>query len=177
MATEKFIPAVYVGSRMSYGVKFLKYKIQPLYTESNLTISDNTFGVTPLPLPTKRIIAYREIDVEKWLKYDERKRRQKKLSGKSAAIYGIVNPIDNKLFYIGSTKTQLKVRLWHHIRYMRINQGKAKILKAILQENLTPVMIRLCKCPAEFQFIEERRWIEGAKKAGIKLTNIQCYHA
>lgn len=157
MATErgrKIYSLPQLLGRYNWG-RLYKVAFYPEYSESHLTIHDNPFGICPTPLqPDIRFQKW--FDVDYYKKSDYQRRKWQRLSGSTASIYVLFK--GNTPFYIGSTKHDINKRLRQHRKW-----GSQTLL--------------LCACPVEFQFEEERRWIQGAKKAGFKLTNIKCYHA
>lgn len=101
-------------------------------------------------------------------------------------IYILRNPIDNSVFYVGKTKSQLPHRLKAHIYnsniiidrpYQRINQAKGEVIRNIISMGFSPqielvetitVVTELEGINAEYK---EIFWIEYYLKQDQPLTN------
>ena len=94
-------------------------------------------------------------------------------------IYGLIDPIDNSLFYIGYTNNKTR-RLNEHIKYKNQNILKDRIINKLLKNNLKPQLIEIDSTPLIFD--EENKiyehekleimWIERAKNYGHSLVNM-----
>ena len=81
-------------------------------------------------------------------------------------IYGLVDPRDNKIRYVGKTKRQLNKRLYEHIFNKRtIRTYKSNWITALKKENLNPLIIELEIC-------DENNWIEREQYWINKLDNL-----
>jgi transposase len=81
-------------------------------------------------------------------------------------IYGLVDPISNKLFYIGKTKNLDKRNKWNKFVMKKISSFHyigLDVKKTILEE-------LLCTCNNDW-VIAERKWIKYYKQKGFKLYN------
>lgn len=105
--------------------------------------------------PTKQIAIKRAvIQLNKW-------RKEKSLPRK-AMIYVLINPFNNKVFYVGSTKITLEQTLARHMstRGERgVNAAKRAVIKKIVNRGRKPIIKCVQKCDATTQFRHERRWI------------------
>lgn len=54
-------------------------------------------------------------------------------------VYGLINPIDNTLFYIGCTKELIYFRVYNHFLEAK-NTSKKKILHELLDVDLFPIV-------------------------------------
>jgi hypothetical protein len=78
----------------------------------------------------------------------------------TAIIYALVNPIDDSIFYVGSTRGSLAAALRRHIRpNTRIfNRDKAKVISAIQKKGKQPLIAELQRCLVSLQFEIEKTW-------------------
>jgi hypothetical protein len=75
-------------------------------------------------------------------------------------IYGLVDPIDNKIRYVGKTRNTLSYRLEQHYRGSQENKTpKMKWINNLKEENLKPLIIELEKCDENNWIERERYWI------------------
>lgn len=147
----------------------VEYELPPLYDDSCVSFAENNFGIIREPLP-KRIHFNRVFDIQKFKENGGAYRvKNRVISGERSSVYAIINPLDGLVFYIGSTRRNITTRLWHHIIYGS-NSKVREIMRKIHNAKQNPLIVELCKCPTEFQFDEERRWILGAKRI-YKLAN------
>jgi len=97
---------------------------------------------------------------------------------KKVYVYGLINPINNSLFYIGLTNN-LKRRLSEHVR-LKYNPNKDKIIEDIISKGYKPDIIELDstdiiwnKSKNKFKHdLLEKEWIKRAKTCGNMLTNM-----
>lgn len=79
-------------------------------------------------------------------------------------IYSLINPENQKVFYVGRTSTSLKVRLFNHIRDGRKAKGKkGAYISAILEKGLLPSINEIVFLinPTEKEIHEtEQAWID-----------------
>jgi hypothetical protein len=84
-------------------------------------------------------------------------------------IYGLVDPRDNNIRYIGKTKRQLNKRLYEHISNKRtIRTYKSNWITALKKENLKPLIIELEVCNENNWVEKEQYWINKTNN----LTNL-----
>lgn len=93
-------------------------------------------------------------------------------------IYTLTNPIDGKIFYVGRTVVDLKIRLSIHIYEMPLyKSNKNDILKTITSLGLFPLIdeIETIQCKNELDEILvnnfEEYWINQLKSWGFDLCN------
>lgn len=89
------------------------------------------------------------------------------------SIYGLINPIDNTLFYIGQTKS-IKRRINEHIKcYRSKNPYKDGVIKKIKKNGLLPelIIIDIASNITSANKLEIE-YITKAKLIGHKLTNL-----
>jgi hypothetical protein len=70
---------------------------------------------------------------------------------KSINIYCLIDPRNNKPFYVGATESNIKHRLSNHISEVKTYSkdywsDKIKLIKEIMQDNKRPVVMLLCVC-------------------------------
>jgi hypothetical protein len=88
-------------------------------------------------------------------------------------VYGLLNPITNKYFYVGVT-SDLKSRLNGHMSSTDKNRRKAAVIQDILKNSQRPIIIPLQTVTDEdFIYISkiELHWIHKLLKEGHPLTN------
>jgi len=89
----------------------------------------------------------------------------------SYVIYALTNPIDNNIFYIGSTKN-INNRYKQHLKCL-CNLEKAIIIKNLMKNNIMPNCIILEGFEDEkLSRLVEKSYIKFYKKINEKLTNI-----
>lgn len=78
-------------------------------------------------------------------------------------IYGLVDPRDKRVRYVGKTVTSLMVRLGGHVsaaKKRRENNPKAKWIRSLLTVGLKPEMRVLCESDNEAEcYLAEQRWM------------------
>lgn len=82
---------------------------------------------------------------------------------KTAKIYGLVDPRDGEIRYVGRTKQKLYMRRQQHIceaRKERIRNSRAEWIRSILKEGLRPLITHLQTVPEDEQVLYEGMWIE-----------------
>lgn len=92
-------------------------------------------------------------------------------------IYGLINPINNQIFYVGKTIGSLNQRLAAHIKDKEGNVKKREIIKGLIDQNISP-SIRELECISfsneseeEAALLREDFWIkECATKAELSNT-------
>lgn len=84
-------------------------------------------------------------------------------------IYALVNPIDNRVFYIGCTKSKPEQRLNSHMREKAITYKKY-IISEIKKINKIPLIIVLETVKKEHRF-HEKKWIRFFRDNGNMLSN------
>lgn len=85
---------------------------------------------------------------------------------KWANVYVLINPLNNKIFYIGSTRRGIERRLHGHIAhcYQYGNIGKNKVIRRILKRGKRPVIKSIAKCLVKNQFKREYFYIRNPSK-------------
>jgi hypothetical protein len=170
-----FKPTVKITKRWKDGrIWYANFLMPAYYNKSHITVSDNTYGIKPLPI-RGRILTFKEFcwifktpQLVQLQKIVDRKIKQ---SGAKAFIYVIAHPVTKIPLYVGSTVGKLTTRLSaHYTEYT--NPKKKKMLNELRLKGRKPIIDLLCICPVEFRFIEEARWKNGAKNK-FKLCNIQ----
>jgi hypothetical protein len=84
-----------------------------------------------------------------------------KLKERSAFVYILVNPINEKIFYVGSTRGNLSSALYRHcspIGRRGANLRKIAVVKSILKTGQRPVIKSVETCPVDQQFEREKYW-------------------
>ena len=102
----------------------------------------------------------------------------------TATIYGLVNPVDDKIFYVGRTENPIEIRLYNHLKKSDLkigvcNKNKIDIINTILGLGMQPQIISLEKIidltklgVIEKSKIKEKDWIASISLSGIELTNV-----
>jgi hypothetical protein len=97
---------------------------------------------------------------------------------KKYKVYVLKDYFTDKIRYVGCTETELRKRLWGHVRAAKEkhphNYGMKKWINSHVEQDVRPHIV----LGAEFDTREEmydaeRDWIRKLKDAGIKLLNIQ----
>jgi len=57
-------------------------------------------------------------------------------------IYALINPLNNKIFYVGKTKSLIK-RYKQHLKQIDRNYSKNNIIQLIIENNLQPILMVL----------------------------------
>jgi hypothetical protein len=76
----------------------------------------------------------------------------------TALVYALVSPFNKKHFYIGSTRNTLSKRLGGHISTVGIagcGREKNKNIRRIMNRGKKPIIVQICKCPLDEQFVKE----------------------
>lgn len=89
-------------------------------------------------------------------------------------IYGLIDPRDGHLRYVGRTKRRLPVRLNGHIQSARkaADRHVHSWIRGILLSGMKPEIILLEQSDADGWVEAEQFWIEYARSLGADLTNI-----
>lgn len=95
-------------------------------------------------------------------------------SQKTTFIYGLWDPRDYQLRYIGKTKDAPQKRLKAHIQEAKFggNNHKNNWIKQLLLEGLEPSLEILEECTDETWEQSEKDWIAECKNFGLNLVNI-----
>lgn len=88
-------------------------------------------------------------------------------------IYGLIDPRDNRIRYVGKTKRDLDKRLNEHLMnvYLKNNTYKNKWIKKLLKLQLCPIIILLEECNENGWELREEYWIRYYKDKYNDLTN------
>lgn len=91
-------------------------------------------------------------------------------------IYGLADPRDGQLRYVGKTEGKLQTRLNHHVwraRHLRSNTYKANWIRTILAQGLEPKIVQLWKTE-EIEVLSQAEifWISYFLQMGCHLTNL-----
>lgn len=90
-------------------------------------------------------------------------------------IYGLVDPIDKRIRYIGQTGSHPETRLLEHLRGAQAKgaiSDKDLWLKRLLQAKVKPTTIILQICDSRADALDrERAWIETGIASGWELVN------
>ena len=92
---------------------------------------------------------------------------------KMRCVYGLCDPRDERVRYVGVTRTSLDVRLGCHLRDKDVNH-RTKWIAKLKNEGVTPSIRVLEECPFdddETLFALEIEWIATLREAGIALVN------
>ena len=84
-------------------------------------------------------------------------------------IYGIMNPTNNKFFYVGKTFKPVEDRLKEH--YNSQNLRVKKKIRSIVNRGFTPTVVCLCRCDYIKASNKEQYWIYKLINDGHKLYN------
>jgi hypothetical protein len=91
-------------------------------------------------------------------------------------IYGLVDPRDGQLRYVGKTEGSLRVRLNHHVHRalrQRTNTYKGAWVRSVLRDGLRPDIVELEACPGHDDLVEAEQWhIAYWRSLGCRLTNL-----
>lgn len=99
--------------------------------------------------------------------YHRFKSELKKKDDRVAIVYALINPFNNRVFYIGSTRRGLQKRLREHISERYLCRGcsdKNAIIRYIIDKGKIPIIKSLCKCPTSDQFRMEMKYHRGDRK-------------
>lgn len=89
-------------------------------------------------------------------------------------IYGLVDPLSNKIRYIGFTSYPLQRRLSKHIsesRNIKLKTHKARWIRLLLAENLEPTIVCISETTREKCCQDEKNTIMEFLSKGFDLTN------
>lgn len=87
------------------------------------------------------------------------------------AIYVLINPLNNKIFYVGSTYLSLSCTLRRHINNVNSQTpSKGKIIRKISAKGLKPIIKIIDRCRVNQRSGCERAWIEELSEK-YKLVN------
>lgn len=77
-----------------------------------------------------------------------------------AVIYTLTNPINGKIFYVGSTRGRLKATLKRHMSKVAIPQTPKKraVIRAIVKKGKEPIITVIENCTVDNQFAREKYW-------------------
>lgn len=90
-------------------------------------------------------------------------------------VYGIKDPRNDELRYVGKTVNNIEVRLHQHLSSNQLKKDCAKNnwLKEILAANQRPIIYVIEECQNEAELsCKEQYWIKQHLQQGYKLTNI-----
>lgn len=91
------------------------------------------------------------------------------------SIYGLIDPRDKALRYVGQTVQELNVRLKHHIKPCEIkkNNYKSQWIKGLIKSGLRPEIFLIEECYSIHDLNEaEIFYIEYFKFIGSRLVNL-----
>ena len=79
---------------------------------------------------------------------------------RQAQIYKLVNPLNDKIFYVGSTRGPIKAALRRHIspNAKIYDSRKRDMVKSILSKGKEPLIVVVEKCPIDQQHEREKYW-------------------
>jgi len=91
-------------------------------------------------------------------------------------IYGLFDPRNGELRYVGKTEGSLRIRLQHHLyraRHSKSNTYKANWLRSVLDAGLTPEVVELETAPDASSLADAECWnISYYRSLGCRLTNL-----
>lgn len=87
-------------------------------------------------------------------------------------IYGLVDPRDNQIKYVGKSDHPKKRLRQHLVDYS--NQQKQQWVKELKAASLTPILLVLAEVAADEWDTQERYWIQKLQDEGCSLLNIQA---
>ncbi len=88
-------------------------------------------------------------------------------------IYGIVDPRDEQIFYIGQTRNYVRRREQHREGTDQLSGLMVRIIK---ENGLVPLFVILERCPSEeAALFAEVSWIDHFRRRGAKLSNSQAF--
>lgn len=76
----------------------------------------------------------------------KRRFKLRELSGRMSSVYALINPLTDKVFYVGSTACGLSHRASQHYRHSS-NPSVRAIMRQLMDANKRPVIKEICKCP------------------------------
>lgn len=93
----------------------------------------------------------------------------------TGTVYGLVDPRNKQLFYIGSTVKSLPERLWLHLSVskseMRSPSKKQIVINSLRRHGQWPEIFLIEKVKISELHESESFWISYYKMLGAKLTN------
>src|SRR6185503_10610541 len=90
-------------------------------------------------------------------------------------IYGLFDPRNLELRYIGMTENSISIRLSGHIseaRHSSKRNHKVNWIRQLLSEGLVPAIEVLEECTIETWQESEQAWIADCKKFNVRLVNV-----
>lgn len=100
-------------------------------------------------------------------------RRQRKAKNEIIYIYGLMDPIDYHIRYVGKTDSP-SLRLMQHLSESRcgyVNQDKCNWINSLVENNLMPIMNILEKTTKENASQREKWWIDEIIYRGNQIFN------
>ena len=86
-------------------------------------------------------------------------KRKTRLSKYNNYIYGLADPRDNRIRYVGKTKTFLSYRLYQHIRESKTSKSyRARWIRGLLSEGYEPRIVLICSV-AEDKASQMEYWL------------------
>lgn len=92
------------------------------------------------------------------------------LAAREAIIYVLINPVNNAIFYVGSTRISLTETLSRHLKTNKCSKEKRDIINQAKIKGLNIIIKEVNKCSANLQFETEIKWIHKLSKLH-NLTN------
>lgn len=90
---------------------------------------------------------------------------------RKSAIYGLVDPRDGQLRYVGKTTRKLSRRLIEHLGKSTKKTHKSNWLAALAKLGLKPTLVEIQVVDIEVENQAETHWIAYFKSLGFRLTN------
>ena len=90
-------------------------------------------------------------------------------------IYGLIDPRNGQLRYVGKTSGQLSIRLAHHVHrslHQRTNYHKANWIRGLVSEGYRPQIIALVETDHDTFVQAETFYIRYFREMGCPLTNL-----
>lgn len=100
-------------------------------------------------------------------------------NGKTASIYGLVDPRTHYVFYVGRTTMRLSQRLNAHIdkaRRQKSQSPKSQRIRDLLRRGLRPEIVEIDSVPVDDAAQAEGEWIARYRAIGVPLTNVQSHN-
>lgn len=92
---------------------------------------------------------------------------------RTSYIYGLVDPIDNEIRYVGQS-LEPHIRIGEHLRD-RTGSPKSVWLQALYAKSLIPLVVILETVSCDDPYYRERHWINRLYILGCKLLNSEVY--
>lgn len=90
-------------------------------------------------------------------------------------IYALLDPTDDKPFYVGSTRITIRLRLAAHISESLSDtmpkSAKCRKIKSLLDQDLRPLIEPLEECEGVYRAEREQHWYQLLKENGETLLN------